>query len=232
MCPGEERKLVIPPELAYGERGSPPVIPGGATFGFETKLVSIDGVEEEGKVEGSPTDEGTKTSTEAMFGIATAPSVPPEEHEVEEAETPTLEGKPLTSTAPMASMVQEAECHLLGSFALIVQGALGAVALLSLVVKRWREESKRPWKIWFFDVSKQVVGSMLTHILNLAMSMLGSVELIHAAKNAASKANAADAEGSNTQGERTTPNPCSFYLLNLAIDVSSSTIHLLMKRSN
>ncbi|KAF4438897.1 vacuolar membrane [Fusarium acutatum] len=66
------------------------------------------------------------------------------------------------------------ECSLLGSFALLVQGALGALALLSLVYKRWRERPQRPLKIWFFDVSKQVFGSVLVHIANIFMSMLTS----------------------------------------------------------
>lgn len=40
MCVGEKRKLTIPPEMAYGDRGIGP-IPGGATLVFETELVSI-----------------------------------------------------------------------------------------------------------------------------------------------------------------------------------------------
>lgn len=92
------------------------------------------------------------------------------------------------------------ECRLLGPFSLLVQAALGALALLSLVYKRWRERPQRPLKVWAFDVSKQVFGSAMLHLANLLMSMFsaGQLEITSDYK----------------------PNPCSFYLLNLGIDVS------------
>ena len=92
------------------------------------------------------------------------------------------------------------ECRLLGPFSLLVQAALGALALLSLVYKRWRERPQRPVKVWAFDVSKQVFGSAMLHLANLLMSMFsaGQFEITSTYK----------------------PNPCSFYLLNLGIDVS------------
>jgi len=41
ICPGEQRKLIIPPSLGYGEQGSPP-IPGGATLDFTVTCHKIE----------------------------------------------------------------------------------------------------------------------------------------------------------------------------------------------
>lgn len=122
---------------------------------------------------------------------------------------------PTTTSDAVSNSAEEPqrECQLLGPFALVVQAALGALALLSLVFKRWRERPQRPVKIWFFDVSKQVFGSVLVHIANIFMSMMTSGRF------------SVQVEPGKTgrliaREDEYVPNPCSFYLLNLAIDVS------------
>lgn len=42
MCIGEKRKLVIPPHLAYGERGVDGEVPGSAVLVFEVEMVEVE----------------------------------------------------------------------------------------------------------------------------------------------------------------------------------------------
>jgi FKBP-type peptidyl-prolyl cis-trans isomerase FkpA len=42
MKVGGKSRLVCPSDLAYGDMGSPPNIPGGATLVFEVELLAIE----------------------------------------------------------------------------------------------------------------------------------------------------------------------------------------------
>lgn len=129
------------------------------------------------------------------------------------AAVPTATGAPTDGEEPRG------ECRLLGPFALLVQLALGGLAMLSLVYKRWRERPQRPVKVWFFDVSKQVFGSVLVHAANVFMSMLTYGRVTFESQPVGSVA--AERMLLRRDGDdEYRPNPCSFYLLNLAIDVS------------
>ncbi|KAK4181555.1 vacuolar membrane protein-domain-containing protein [Triangularia setosa] len=150
--------------------------------------------------------------------------------------TPTLSPTDPTSTAiatgtPFSQTENPTECRLLGSFAILVQLALGGLALLSLVYKRWRERPQRPVKIWFFDASKQVFGSVLVHGANVFMSLLTSgrfnittiappATVSEAARRGVLMLLRRDGTAAGTTVEGYVPNPCSFYLLNLAIDTT------------
>ncbi|GAA5987938.1 hypothetical protein JCM11641_004587 [Rhodosporidiobolus odoratus] len=92
------------------------------------------------------------------------------------------------------------QCRLLGPFALVIQGIMGAIVLGSLVLKRMREKPRRKWKIWLGDVGKQVVGQAFVHASNVAISAFIA-------------SNRSD-------------NPCSLYALNILIDTSLGVLLL------
>ncbi|KAL6309836.1 vacuolar membrane protein-domain-containing protein [Sparassis latifolia] len=90
--------------------------------------------------------------------------------------------------------VDRRSCRLLGPTALITQGLMGVLVMSSLVYKRHREEPKRPWRIWLFDVSKQVIGQLFVHGVNVLIS---------------------DVVAHVSSG-----NACVFYFLNILIDTT------------
>jgi len=92
--------------------------------------------------------------------------------------------------------IDRKSCSLLGPTALLVQGLMGILVILALVYKRHREPRKRPWRIWFFDVSKQVFGQAFVHSLNLLISGLGAIH--------------------SSRGK----NACVFYFFNVLIDTT------------
>lgn len=230
MCPGETRTLTIPPELAYGSKGTGD-IPEDSTLVFETEMLAIYGHKQKSISTWVPVpvptainatvtqSNGSVFTTQSTIETITATAPPTPAWPIPGAVTPTGVFDSADRVAGGASPKEQAaaeenQCKLLGPFALLVQGALGVLALLTLVVKRFRENPKRPWRVWFFDVAKQVTGAIILHLINLMMSELGAGNLENQVAELGSQAQP-DEEGRK-------PNPCSFYLLNLAIDVSHS----------
>ena len=64
------------------------------------------------------------------------------------------------------------ECELFGDFGWFIQLVLAGVSFSALILKRYTEKVKRPWKVWFMDTSKQATGGSLLHFLNLSASWL------------------------------------------------------------
>lgn len=54
----------------------------------------------------------------------------------------------LPDEPPVDTPVDNEHCKLLGPVALLVQGVMGIIVVLSLVYKRHREKPMRPWRIW------------------------------------------------------------------------------------
>ncbi|PWN24489.1 hypothetical protein BDZ90DRAFT_212407, partial [Jaminaea rosea] len=91
--------------------------------------------------------------------------------------------------------VDDANCRLLGPFALVVQALMGILVVGTLVWKRQRERPRRPWKIWLLDITKQMLGQLFVHTLNVLLSNF--------------VANVGD------------ENPCSLYFLNILVDTTA-----------
>lgn len=61
---------------------------------------------------------------------------------------------------------------LLGAYGLLFQALLAFLAFTCLIVKRYCEpkHSRRPWKIWFYDTSKQALGAAVIHFANVFLA--------------------------------------------------------------
>ncbi|NXC47384.1 STIMA regulator, partial [Penelope pileata] len=81
---------------------------------------------------------------------------------------------------------------LLGRFGVLLQALLALCAFSTLMLKRFKEpkEERRPWRIWFYDTSKQAIGALFIHFANIFLSDL------------------------------TEEDPCSLYLINFILDAT------------
>ncbi|CAO1635086.1 unnamed protein product [Sympodiomycopsis kandeliae] len=116
--------------------------------------------------------------------------------------TPTTDSLGLITTSPSPTSipqlpdvdVDDDNCRLLGPFALVVQALMGVLVVGTLIWKRQREKPRRPWKIWMLDITKQMLGQLFVHTLNVLLSNVAA-----------------------NIGEQ---NPCSLYFLNILIDTT------------
>jgi hypothetical protein len=60
---------------------------------------------------------------------------------------------------------------MVGLVGIIIQLSLGVLSFSVLIIKRFREYPRRPWKIWLFDTSKQLVSQLMAHFINLTISI-------------------------------------------------------------
>ncbi|KAJ1659392.1 hypothetical protein IWQ61_001524 [Dispira simplex] len=87
-------------------------------------------------------------------------------------------------------------CKLMDGFAIFIQSLLGVIAISTLFIKRQHEVPRRPFMIWFFDVSKQASGSAMMHVLNLVAAHMSG------------------------RSSRENSNPCIWYFMNLVLDTT------------
>lgn len=101
------------------------------------------------------------------------------------------------------------KCELFGTFSLITQAILGFLCLSSLIAKRFNEfPIRRSWPVWFFDVSKQLIGALGVHIFNVLLSIAKSHN---------------DDDDKVFQapvppGDEVDDDPCDWYFLNIMLD--------------
>lgn len=100
-------------------------------------------------------------------------------------------------------------CQLLGDeMGLLIQFGLGLSALCGLLCKRYMEQPKRPGDVFLRDVSKQVVGSLVAHGINLLIA----IRLAHHAVVSNHLLGLAPEEGDPED-------QCMWYFMNFIVDV-------------
>lgn len=108
------------------------------------------------------------------------------------------------------------KCELIGTFSLVTQACLGLLCLSSLIIKRYFEYPlRRTWKVWLFDVLKQLVGALGVHTFNLFLSILKSQ----------------DSDGSNNiirikENNENDDSACDWYFMNIVLDCTIGVLIL------
>lgn len=93
----------------------------------------------------------------------------------------------------------------------LAHGSVGILIVLSLVLKRQLERRKRPWKIWVWDVGKQLVGQAVIHGWNILVSRTSIRAPSYSVGVDGRQVSMLVASADNN-------NPCSLYFLNILLD--------------
>ena len=75
-----------------------------------------------------------------------------------------------TNITNLTGVEDNSKCEMFGGFGVLIQAILGAAAFSILIVKRYVEKPRRAWKIWFYDIAKQIISSLVLHLFNLIIS--------------------------------------------------------------
>ncbi|ETV90645.1 hypothetical protein H310_14603 [Aphanomyces invadans] len=106
---------------------------------------------------------------------------------------------------PFDYMDEHDKCLLLtDGFSRFIQMLLGVCAIGVLFIKREIEIPKREFNVWTFDVSKQGLGALFVHIVNIFLSIL------------------------LTQRSKADDDQCAVYFVTFLIDVSLGTYMLVI----
>ncbi|EAR90760.3 vaculolar membrane protein (macronuclear) [Tetrahymena thermophila SB210] len=66
--------------------------------------------------------------------------------------------------------LERQQCELMGAFGVTVQVILGLLSFSILLLKQLNSSTKRSWRIWCMDTSKQAIGSFYIHTINVIIS--------------------------------------------------------------
>ena len=66
----------------------------------------------------------------------------------------------------------EEKCEFFGLLGIIHQLILGVLTFSLLVLKRYLENPRRPWIIWFYDIIKQIFSSFVLYSINIVFSYI------------------------------------------------------------
>ncbi|EDO18339.1 hypothetical protein Kpol_1013p10 [Vanderwaltozyma polyspora DSM 70294] len=116
--------------------------------------------------------------------------------------------------------INREKCQLLGPVSITIQIAMGAIAIISLLLKRNYEHPRRKMIVWIYDVGKQVIGSLVIHFLNLGISILkGKRENIPYRLLKAFLMSTGE-EFQKLESDDDDEDQCDWYFLNLLLDTT------------